>query len=95
MAAEKKRYELNNKTLEELVRLVSRETGLTITYEAKVKLTQRFEIYNLQPMDEQELYERFLSILQLYDYAAIKNGSLVKIVRARAARSQPNPVYSQ
>jgi general secretion pathway protein D len=76
--------------LEELVRFVAQVTGKTIVVDPKTK--GRVQVISSQPLNRQQLYDLFLSILDVNGFAAVEAGNVVKIIPSRDARSAGAPV---
>jgi general secretion pathway protein D len=79
--------------LEELVRFVAQVTGKTIVVDPKTK--GRVQVISSQPLNEVQLYDLFLSILEVNGFAAVESGDTIKIIPLRDARSSAAPVVSQ
>jgi len=78
--------------LEELVRFVAQATGKTIIVDPKAK--GRVQVISSQPLNKDQLYDLFLSILDVNGFAAVDTGDSVKIIPSRDARSAAAPVVS-
>lgn len=78
--------------LEELVRFVAQATGKTIIVDPKTK--GRVQVISSQPLNKDQLYDLFLSILDVNGFAAVDTGDSVKIIPSRDARSAAAPVVS-
>lgn len=79
--------------LEEIVRFVAQVTGKTIIVDSKAK--GRVQVISSQPLNKQQLYDLFLSILDVNGFAAVDNGDgVVKIIPSRDARSSAAPVVT-
>jgi general secretion pathway protein D len=73
-----------------LIETVSEATGLNFVVDPRVKA--KVTVVSSQPMEEAELYQVFLSILQVHGYAAVPVGEIVKIVPDVTAKQGPVPV---
>lgn len=73
--------------------LVGQSTGLSFIVDPRVRAT--VNLINPQPMTPQQLYERFLSILQVYGAAAVRCGNVVKVVPEANVRQMANCNQSQ
>ena len=73
-----------------LIRAVSRVTGRNFVVDPRVKA--KVTVISERPMDADELYETFLSILQVHGFAAVESGNLVKIIPEVDARAADQPV---
>lgn len=78
--------------LEEVVRFVAQATGKTIVIDPKTK--GQIEVISSQALNREQLYELFLSVLDVNGFAAIEAGNMVKIIPSRDARSAGAPVTS-
>jgi general secretion pathway protein D len=90
--AEEQTFTINFKDteLEEVVRFVAQVSGKTIIVDPKAK--GRVQVISSQPLNKQELYDLFLSILDVNGFAAIETGGVVKILPSRDAKSSAAPV---
>lgn len=73
-----------------LISTVSKFTGKNFVIDPRVKA--KFTIVSSKPMSEKEVYEVFLSILQVHGYAAVPVGNIIKIVPQVNAKQGPLPV---
>jgi len=85
-------YKLNFKDAEiqELIKFVADATGLTFVVDPKVR--GKIQVISKDPVDEKQLYDLFLSILEIHGFAAVRQGNVVRVVPDRTARSMPVPV---
>jgi general secretion pathway protein D len=74
----------------EVIRFVADATGKTLIVDPQVQGT--VDVVSSSPVNSAELYELFLSILDVHNLAAIESGNVVRIVPAQAAVSQAVPV---
>lgn len=90
--AEEQTFTINFKDteLEEVVRFVAQVTGKTIIVDPKAK--GHVQVISSQPLNKQQLYDLFLSILDVNGFAAIESGGAVKIMPSRDAKSSAAPV---
>lgn len=90
--AEEQTFTINFKDteLEEVVRFVAQVTGKTIIVDPKAK--GHVQVISSQPLNKQQLYDLFLSILDVNGFAAIESGGVVKIMPSRDAKSSAAPV---
>lgn len=90
--AEEQTFTINFKDteLEEVVRFVAQVTGKTIIVDPKAK--GRVQVISSQPLNKQQLYDLFLSILDVNGFSAIESGGVVKILPSRDAKSSAAPV---
>lgn len=85
-------YKLNFKDAEvqELIKFVADATGLTFVVDPKVR--GKIKVISTEAVDEKQLYDLFLSILEIHGFAAVRQGNVVRVVPDRTARSMPVPV---
>ena len=77
-APESKLWNLRNADIRAVIAEVSRVTGRNFIIDPRVQ--GKISIVSSTPMSNHELYQVFLSVLQVSGYAAIPNGDIVKIV---------------
>lgn len=73
-----KLWNLRNADIRAVIAEVSRVTGKNFVIDPRVQ--GKISIVSSTPMSNSELYQVFLSILQVSGYAAIANGEIIKIV---------------
>jgi len=73
-----------------LISTVSKFTGKNFVIDPRVKA--KVTIVSAKTMSEDEVYEVFLSILQVHGYAAVPIGNIIKIVPEVNAKQGPLPV---
>ena len=73
-----------------LISTVSKFTGKNFVVDPRVKA--KVTVVSSNPMSENEVYEVFLSILQVHGYAAVPVGNIIKIVPEVNAKQGPLPV---
>ena len=81
---------LNNVDIQELITIVAKETGKDFIVDQNVKGKVTF--VSGQGLDKKDLYEAFLSVLQVHGYEAVESGNLIKIVQTGKARSNVAPL---
>lgn len=79
--------------LEELVRFVAQATGKTIVVDPKTK--GKVQVVSSKPLNQAELYDLFLSILEVNGFAAVETNGTIKIIPLRDARSAGAPVVAR
>ena len=80
-----KRMDIN-----QLIELISEVTHKTFIVDPRVK--GEITVISNQPMNSDQVYEVFLSILSVHGFAAIPTGNVTKIVPDNLAKSQNTPV---
>lgn len=78
--------------IQEVIKFMGEATGKTIIIDPKVR--GPVKLINTRPLNSQELYALFLSVLDVHGYTAIESGNVVRIVPNRDARSLPVPNQS-
>ena len=84
---------LKNADIHSLIQTVSRQSGRNFVVDPRVKA--RVTVISSTPLNSDELYETFLSVLQVHGYAAVPSGDLTKIVPDVNAKQGPVPEYSE
>jgi len=83
---------LKNADIQSLIQTVSRQSGRNFVVDPRVKA--RVTVISSTPLNAEELYETFLSVLQVHGYAAVPSGDLTKIVPDVNAKQGPVPAFS-
>ncbi|MDH5484901.1 MAG: type II secretion system secretin GspD [Gammaproteobacteria bacterium] len=73
-----------------LISTVSKFTGKNFVVDPRVKA--KVTVVSANTMSEEEVYEVFLSVLQVHGYAAVPVGSIIKIVPEVNAKQGPLPL---
>jgi general secretion pathway protein D len=84
---------LKNADIHSLIQTVSRQSGKNFVVDPRVKA--RVTVISSTPLNSDELYETFLSVLQVHGYAAVPSGDLTKIVPDVNAKQGPVPEFSE
>jgi general secretion pathway protein D len=74
-----------NVDIAQVAEAVGQATGVTFILDQRVR--GPVNLVNSRPMSPQELYQAFLSILQVSGFAAVRNGDIVKIVPEASVRT--------
>ncbi|MFK7893269.1 MAG: type II secretion system secretin GspD [Granulosicoccus sp.] len=82
---------LKNADIHSLIQTVSRQSGRNFVVDPRVKA--RVTVVSSTPLNSDELYETFLSVLQVHGFAAVPSGDLIKIVPEVNAKQGPVPAY--
>ncbi|MCC5792574.1 MAG: GspD family T2SS secretin variant LspD [Legionellaceae bacterium] len=82
----KKLWNLKNADIRAVIAEVSRLTGKNFIIDPRVQ--GKISIVSATPISDDELYQVFLSMLQISGYAAIDNGDITKIVPNIDAKTQ-------
>jgi general secretion pathway protein D len=78
--------------IQELIRFVAKASKKTIIIDPKVK--GKVQVISAKPVTSEELYELFLSILEVQGFAAVESGDVTRIIPAKDARTAPVPVMT-
>ena len=81
-----KLWNLRNADIRAVITEVSRVTGKNFVIDPRVQ--GKISIVSSTPMSNNELYQVFLSVLQVSGYAAIPNGDIIKIIPNIDAKTQ-------
>ncbi|KTD43228.1 GspD family T2SS secretin variant LspD [Legionella quateirensis] len=84
--ASSKLWNLRNADIRAVIAEVSRVTGKNFVIDPRVQ--GKISIISSTPLSNRELYQVFLSVLQVSGYAAIPNGEIVKIIPNIDAKTQ-------
>lgn len=86
----KRLWNLQDADIRAVVDAVSRETGRNFILDPRVQ--GKITIVSSRPIDSDEVYEVFLSALQVLGYSAVPSGDITKIVPSTSARSMSAPI---
>ncbi len=75
--------------IQQVIKFVADATGKTIVVDPKVRGQVR--VISQEPVSADELYQLFLSVLDVQGFTAVESGDVVRIVPNRDARSLPVP----
>jgi len=78
---------LKETDIQELIKFVAEATGTTIVVDPSVK--GRVKVISSKPVSRDELYELFLSILEVHGYTAVRSGGVIRVIQSKDARSSP------
>lgn len=78
--------------IHEVIKFVADATGKTIVIDPRVK--GRIKVISQTTVDKDELFELFLTILEVHDFTAVQVGDVVRILPLKDARSSPVPVQN-
>ncbi|PID46628.1 MAG: type II secretion system protein GspD [Proteobacteria bacterium] len=92
--AESYNLNLRDGDLQAFVSLISTATGKNFVLDKQVR-GQKITIITGREIDEDELYDTFLSVLQLHGLAAVEAGEITKIIPANKSKYQSVPVMEE
>lgn len=78
---------LKETDIQELIKFVAEATGSTIVVDPAVK--GKVKVVSSKPVSKDELYELFLSILEVHGYTAVRSGGVIRVIQNKDARSAP------
>jgi general secretion pathway protein D len=76
---------LKDTDIQELIKFVADATGTTIVVDPAVK--GKVKVVSSKPISRDELYDLFLSILDVHGYTAVRSGGVVRVIQSKDARS--------
>ena len=83
---------LKDTDIQEFIEFVADVTETTIVVDPSVK--GRIKVISSKPVSKAELYDLFLSILDVHGYTAVRSGAVVRVIPNKNARSSPVDVIS-
>jgi len=83
---------LKDTDIQEFIEFVADVTGTTIVIDPSVK--GKVKVVSSKPVSRAELYDLFLSILDVHGYTAVRSGEIVRVIPNKNARSAPVDVIS-
>ncbi|MEH6593352.1 MAG: type II secretion system secretin GspD [Halioglobus sp.] len=84
---------LKDTDIQELIKFVAEATGTTIVVDPAVK--GKVKVVSAKPISSSELYNLFLSILEVHGYTAVRSGGVVRVIQSKDARSSPVAVRDE
>ena len=89
-AAQEYTVNLKDTDIQEFIKFVADVTGTTMVIDPNVK--GKVRVISSKPVSQAELYDLFLSILDVQGYTAVRSGRVIRIVPSKDARSSPVPI---
>ena len=83
---------LKDTDIQEFIEFVADVTETTIVVDPSVK--GKVKVISSKPVSKSELYDLFLSILDVHGYTAVRSGVVVRVIPNKNARSAPVDVIS-
>jgi len=87
LAAQDFTVNLKDTDIQELIKFVAEATGSTIVVDPSVK--GKVKVVSSKPVSRDELYQLFLSILEVHGYTAVRSGDVIRVIQNKDARSAP------
>ncbi len=81
---------LKDTDIQEFIKFVADVTGTTMVVDPNVK--GKVRVISSAPVTQAELYDLFLSILDVQGYTAVRSGQVIRIIPSKDARSSPVPL---
>lgn len=78
---------LKDTEIQEFIQFVADVTGTTIVVDPSVK--GKVKVISSKPVSRSELYDLFLSILDVHGYTAVRTNNVIRIIQNKDARSSP------
>jgi general secretion pathway protein D len=91
--AEQITLNLNNADIEALIKTVSEHTGKNFVIDPRVK--GKVTVISAHPMDSEEFYQVFLSILEVHGFSTIPSGDVIKVVPDVKAKQGGIPTVNE
>ena len=91
--AEQITLNLNNADISALIKTVSEHTGKNFVIDPRVK--GQVTVISAHPMERDEFYEVFLSILEVHGFSTVPTGDVIKIVPSVKAKQVGIPTVSR
>lgn len=82
---------IRNADIQAFVTQVAQMTGKNFVIDPRVR-SRDVTVISTQPLTSEEVYELFLSVLQVHGYAAVPTGNVIKIVNNTVAKQVSQPV---
>jgi len=76
--------------IHEVIKFVADATGKTLVIDPQVK--GRVKVISATPLDSEQLYNLFLSVLEIHGFTAISVGDIVRVIPIKEARTTPGPL---
>jgi general secretion pathway protein D len=89
-AAQEYTVNLKDTDIQEFIKFVADVTGTTMVIDPNVK--GKVRVISSKPVSQAELYDLFLSILDVQGYTAVRSGQVIRIVPSKDARSSAVPI---
>lgn len=89
----KRLWNLQNVDIRNVIEEISQETGRNFLIDPRVN--GKINMVSSRPMDANEIYQVFLSMLQVLGYGAVDAGEVTKIILLSESRQAATPVGSQ
>lgn len=90
VSAQEYTVNLKDADIQEFIKFVAEVTDTTIVVDPRV--TGKVRVVSNKPVRSAELYDLFLSILEVHGYTAVRTGSVVRVIQSKDARSSSVPV---
>ena len=78
---------LKDTDIQEFIKFVADVTGSTIVVDPGVK--GKVRVISSKPVSKNELYDLFLSILDVHGFTAVRSGGVIRVIQNKDARSAP------
>lgn len=85
---------LDGADIRQVIKVISDVTGKSFIVDPRVK-GQKISVVTSRKMTKAQLYETFLSILDVHGYSAVESGNITKIIPKNQAKQNPLPVVDE
>ena len=93
VSAQEYTVNLKDTDIQEFIKFVADVTGTTMVVDPNVK--GKVRVISSKPVTQSQLYDLFLSILDVQGYTAVRSGQVVRIIPNKDARSAPVPLLDE
>ncbi|NHN36685.1 type II secretion system secretin GspD [Pseudomaricurvus alcaniphilus] len=76
--------------IQEVIKFVAEVTGRTLVVDPRVK--GRVQVISARPMNQAQLYELFLSLLEIHGFTAVEVGGITQVIPVKNARTSATRV---
>ncbi len=82
----------NDSDISEVIKFVADATGKTVVIDPRVK--GKVQVISAKSLNAEELYDLFLSVLEIHGFAAFESGNVVRVVPNKEVRSSAIPTQT-
>jgi len=79
--------------IQEVIKFVAEVTQKTMVVDPQVK--GRVKVISSESLNRQQLYQLFLSVLEIHGFSAVSVGDIVRVIPAKEVRTTPVPVVGR
>ncbi len=82
----------NDSDISEVIKFVADASGKTVVIDPRVK--GKVQVISAKSLNAEELYDLFLSVLEIHGFTAVESGNIVRVVPLKEARSSAIPTQT-